>query len=543
MFFQAANDLEENMWPGWCRGDTDWAENGQVLSAREVQQEYWNIIQYSLFVSIWSWLDTAAWLNTEGTLEVGAAVTVEPEESACSRGVATAADDLCPPSGSFFARIECSPQAEEGMYRVRKQDGTVVEAVVRRCLRHRCFFTKAVLIVTSEKRHDAATTQHCFNTILPHIHSAVPTLTRFTLHSDNASHFKSRTQANYWSRLRVLHPWLAAVDCEFGPPGHGKGPWDGLGAVAKSKVLRDILNNKIRTESGVISSSTEVAEHLRNTFQTEEWRREHDTRKINEIEIMEFAPHDVSERAEVELHEFEALVGQLSMYSFKPIVPGVVAARSFSCWCDGCCRAVSRGEGLDANLVCVGCESEDKRQWIEKSVNRMDASGIAQRRAAAQRRGHELAKSLKPGQWLAVQARNDGDDLWIGKGLDAGNSSCIVKKVSERSEMIDGTMYTRGDSVIKVEWWVRDPEDHLGLTYSKWEPEMDGIPLDFFFNSTELRLVNFKMNALPVAQTPIRRHRRSSRLTAVAMAAAAVEESLSFVMPADTEQDILARCW
>eukprot|EP00965_Chrysotila_dentata_P103911 3431345-Pleurochrysis_carterae.AAC.3 len=71
------------------------------------------------------------------------------------------------------------------------------------------------------------------------------------------------------------------------------------------------------------------------------------------MEIMEFAAHDESERADVELHEFEALVGQLSFYSFKPLVPGVVAARSFCCWCDVCCRAQSRGEGLDANVACV----------------------------------------------------------------------------------------------------------------------------------------------------------------------------------------------
>ena len=46
----------------------------------------------------------------------------------------------------------------------------------------------------------------------------------------------------------------------FGCAGHGKGAWDGLGAVIKQMVRRDILHNNILTSSGYITSPAEVAD-------------------------------------------------------------------------------------------------------------------------------------------------------------------------------------------------------------------------------------------------------------------------------------------
>ncbi len=37
---------------------------------------------------------------------------------------------------------------------------------------------------------------------------------------------------------------------EFGCPGHGKGPWDGLGSMTKLKVTLDIMYGKERTSTG-----------------------------------------------------------------------------------------------------------------------------------------------------------------------------------------------------------------------------------------------------------------------------------------------------
>ncbi len=80
--------------------------------------------------------------------------------------------------------------------------------------------------------------------------------------------------------------WLKMVWVEFGCPGHGKGPWDGLGAMAKSKVTIDIMHGKEHTSTGKITSSMQVAQHLRSIFCTKGWSMEHTDMKINEVVVM-----------------------------------------------------------------------------------------------------------------------------------------------------------------------------------------------------------------------------------------------------------------
>ena len=82
-------------------------------------------------------------------------------------------------------------------------------------------------------------------------------------HSDNAgSHFKSSKTMYFLTTLLALcAAWpagptfaIAATTSasafrafwEFGPPGHGKGVWDGLGALVKRTVRQDIIDGNAR---------------------------------------------------------------------------------------------------------------------------------------------------------------------------------------------------------------------------------------------------------------------------------------------------------
>ena len=85
--------------------------------------------------------------------------------------------------------------------------------------------------------------------------------------TDNATHFKSKENLNFWSERPGQHTeWLKMVWVEFGCPGHVKGPWDGLEAMAKSKVTLDIMHGKDHTSAGQITSPILVAHHLRTTI-------------------------------------------------------------------------------------------------------------------------------------------------------------------------------------------------------------------------------------------------------------------------------------
>ena len=69
-------------------------------------------------------------------------------------------------------------------------------------------------------------------------------------HADNATHFKSSGNFYWWSKQLDCIEFLRSIWLEFGCPGKGKGPWDGLGAVAKTKVHNDITNDKSQVPHG-----------------------------------------------------------------------------------------------------------------------------------------------------------------------------------------------------------------------------------------------------------------------------------------------------
>ena len=68
-------------------------------------------------------------------------------------------------------------------------------------------------------------------------------------HSDNATHFKSSGNLHWWSNQQDTLGFIRSIWIQFGCPGKGKGPWDGLGAVVKTKVRNDITNEKCLTRA------------------------------------------------------------------------------------------------------------------------------------------------------------------------------------------------------------------------------------------------------------------------------------------------------
>ena len=183
-----------------------------------------------------------------------------------------------PTKGAFYAKVEAAPKDEgEGeLYSIKvyghptMADGDVIEGVRRERLRHRKKHTTATVGVTDEKRHDSHTTQHFLNC---QFQQWLLSLDREQFwawigHSDNATHFKSGAMMNYWSGKMSELEFLKMCWIDFGCPGHGKGPWDGLGAVLKQYVTRDITNGKIPTASGYITCPAEVAELLSKIVQT-----------------------------------------------------------------------------------------------------------------------------------------------------------------------------------------------------------------------------------------------------------------------------------
>ena len=235
---------------------------------------------------------------------------------------------------------------------------------------------------------------------------------------------------------------------EFGCAGHGKGPWDGLGAVIKQMVRRDILHNNILTASGYITSPAEVAEHLHLRFGTDEWKATHVEKKVNEIIVLYSDATDMSERASVEKYRYDPLTEAKRTFSYMMLDSGIIGRREHSHWCKACCRGAGT---TDSNLVVSGCSccNDPQHRWHEQDVRRTDALGIAERRMVAQREGHRLASRLQDGMWLASEDRTTGEVFFIGQAFKIDDKrGCIHDKIEDREVKIAGTTFTRGDYAI-----------------------------------------------------------------------------------------------
>ena len=79
--YRAKQQLSQIRRPGMFSRDIDFSENGSLKNARELQSEHWTSVQYSLMVSVLSWIDAKEWDMEDENLDSGAEVTVNGEES------------------------------------------------------------------------------------------------------------------------------------------------------------------------------------------------------------------------------------------------------------------------------------------------------------------------------------------------------------------------------------------------------------------------------------------------------------------------------
>ena len=294
--------------------------------------------------------------------------------------------------------VAAASPGEDSLYTVEDENGAVRE-VQRSRLRERVFYTSAFGCVTDEKRHDGYTTSHFLNRVIEeHYREGIESgaFWAFLGHSDNASHFKSGQMMNYWSEKKK-QLGLKFLRVDFGCPGHGKGPWDGLGAVLKQTIARDSLNQKILTQSGYITCPMEVAEHLRHKVDTDEWRHAHRRRAIKRIKILYSDHSEISERPAVE-RDFETLTGKMSSFSFLMLAHEQIARRQRSCWCGACLEAHERDSAVlrlapDSELHCRDCVSGQHfggaaYPWREQSMKKLSTWLRRRECIAAMKRKH-----------------------------------------------------------------------------------------------------------------------------------------------------------
>ena len=232
-------------------------------------------------------------------------------------------------------------------------------------------------------------------------------------HADNAVHFKSSNNLHWWSNQQDTLSYIRSIWVQFGCPGKGKGPWDGLGAMVKTKVRRDITNERCRTASKRIRSALEVAEHLRNLFSTPDWLSKHAHMKINEIVVM-YIDKDETDPNYPKFHwptvetKYSTFTDISKKYCFMMRGGGRVAGRRYCCFCEACPLVLDGEEGSMTPLLDIpSCRRRHLSTFkgSEQTITCTAAAGLANQHKRAKALWVELKRLLKAGKHVALQAR------------------------------------------------------------------------------------------------------------------------------------------
>lgn len=153
---RSKKERECNLRPWTVHRDMDFSENGTIENCDKLQSEHWVTRPYTLFMSVFSFLQVDTWNMTDGELCVGDEVIVDGE--IYEHGKERPAINL----HSYWAVVK---KADDGssFYTVEKEDGTSL-IVGRSRLRLRKHHQVCCAHVSDDKKHDRFAMQH-FTTI------------------------------------------------------------------------------------------------------------------------------------------------------------------------------------------------------------------------------------------------------------------------------------------------------------------------------------------------------------------------------------------
>ena len=493
----SAAQFARNLRPGILCRDCDYAENFTIEEAKQVQSEHWTNKQCTLFISIVSYLLVDKWDATAGPLIPGDEVTINGEMSGASVNL-----------DAKWARVVGKEEdAQEGgnnpddeRYRVVDFAGN--ESVcARSTLRHRVLYQQCFVGVTGDRKHDSYSMRHFSQEewawLVAHDVIATQKITTVATHSDNAAqHFKSSKTLCWYTSWLAAAPGAEGIKSslwDFGPPGHGKGVWDGIAGMLKQWLRSRIFEGQhksgvIKTTSGAIRTPFDCFEQLTHGFHGKP------TKTIDAFTVVWAGMGKISSTRPRTPAEFCCVKDITKTYQYYVTNLGEVAARAHSCWCPSCfvhatAKPTTNG-WLAGDLRVPGCIKSGQAlyKYSKRSCEEVNGSARAQRHAASRANGKAAAQTLHPDEWVLFEAPDGDEDeeVWLGKAVQVNGGAWEGKVWSTCAarEDIAGVRFDRGDVKVAVKWYEYHADDD---EYDWWES--DETPYHVM-NATSLRYAN-----------------------------------------------------
>ena len=190
---------------------------------------------------------------------------------------------------------------------------------------------------------------------------------------------------------------------------------------------------------------------------------------------------------------------------------------------------MARGRGDSATmeicgnnkLRCTACTSTEL-DWEEQPIKDHGSTVVADTRSKVKKDALEIVKKLKPGDFIAVQARaewSQTEDVHYRPGhfwLARIGDDVTYEVIKAARKIIGGTLFTCGDIKLEIgRYFDRSASDPSGLTFEEWTSPDSEVSI---INACELRHSKFSMS--PVDQrtivVPVRQSGRRAAVTNLA---------------------------
>ena len=439
---------------------------------------------------------------------------------------------------SFWAVVTDDSRAEEDMYEVTDADGKK-HIIERHRMRNRKRHSVATGHVTDEKVHDRRAMQHFTDHELKWLESYMKEIypedipkghiTRLHQHSNNTStHFKNTGAINYYTTLidKRGGPIETAFVYSFGAPGHGKGPYDGIGGRWKNKIdqaMSSTVTKRLEfTESGYIHSVKDVVSAF-NYYFAESNKKDSQLAGKNPIHCYKFFYYSADENPIQRPNEsFKQLTGITKRYQICVKKRDVVHWRMRTCWCLSCMASLYNEtvEWGDKHMIdnCnsvtdtseVGEMGENTYCFEKKSCEKFSGPGEAIRSQAITQHRNEIASKLTIGDFILFDKNDDEvEQVWLGRIMPnpdwGGQGVCV--NVERGNMSFGGVQVGRGEVALYVMWYekINVMSDRLEYLVSTSEVE------PMVQNNRYLIPIKVTMHQMLGQRNPVPRLRMSSR--------------------------------
>ena len=310
--------------------------------------------------------------------------------------------------------------------------------------------SEAHVYVSPDGGHDTHFVQHVMLDLQEHFRKRKLEFKEWFINTDGAaSHFKQRYtfQSVFNFKLKAKADHVLWETCA---PGHGKGPWDGIGAVVK-RLLRALeIKDKVYVR-GPLDIYNTLALHATS------WRKKIGTKVMLDNFVFHYVPGKNEDIAGAVLPE--NILTPISRPKNKPTVTAVPDIRSRFCFDF---RTGENKNKIRTRALSCHCEFCLQREWgkcaahkamggwatttiyFERAGEHASKSSLRSRKDKLSRLRRQAAKETKPGEVVALESKddNEGFGFWLAEVVEPATYHYGNTKVVDKVRLVKKNYYT-----------------------------------------------------------------------------------------------------